>query len=262
MKNIFYYIFLIQSFFYLCDTIMIKKNIIKDACKNIIFYNNNDNHNKKLISLSPGGYKGIYMLGTSIYIKEQYNLSDCIFSGASAGAWNALFLCCNKNIDLFLKILVSTAIERSNNIFDFEKKLKNELLENLDSDDFDFNRLYIGVTALSWFSPKTIIYSNFCNLEDAIDCCMASSHIPFLTGNMLNKYKNFYSFDGGFSKYPYIESSKSILHISPSIWKKKISSFANANFGFSKQNINFEKMLLEGYDDALQNKAYLDTLLL
>jgi hypothetical protein len=56
-------------------------------------------------------------------------------------------------------------------------------------------------------------------LEDAINCCIASSHIPILTGGLTNKYHNMFAFDGGFSSYPYVNRTR-ILHISPSMWSK------------------------------------------
>jgi hypothetical protein len=48
--------------------------------------------NKKLITISPGGFKGFYLLGILTYIKENYNVDNLIYSGASAGAWNSLFM--------------------------------------------------------------------------------------------------------------------------------------------------------------------------
>ena len=53
---------------------------------------NYTNSNKKLIIITPGGLKGFYVLGICSYIKENYNISDYVFSGASAGSWNSLFL--------------------------------------------------------------------------------------------------------------------------------------------------------------------------
>ena len=45
--------------------------------------NNIDNYEKKkLIILSPGGINGFYMLGVCNYIKDNYNLTNYIFSGA------------------------------------------------------------------------------------------------------------------------------------------------------------------------------------
>ena len=36
---------------------------------------------------------------------------------------------------------------------------------------------------------ETNIYTDFYDLEDALNCCVASSNIPFITGNLFNKYK-------------------------------------------------------------------------
>ena len=47
---------------------------------------------KKLITITPGGLQGFYVLGICTYIKENYDLSNYVFSGASAGSWNSLFL--------------------------------------------------------------------------------------------------------------------------------------------------------------------------
>ena len=49
--------------------------------------------NKKIISISPAGYKGFYVMGVCKYIKQNYNLDNYVFTGASAGAWNSLLLC-------------------------------------------------------------------------------------------------------------------------------------------------------------------------
>ena len=46
----------------------------------------------KIISSKAAGLKGFYMLGVSKYIKDNYDLSDTIFYGASAGSWNSLYL--------------------------------------------------------------------------------------------------------------------------------------------------------------------------
>ena len=84
----------------------------------IIFLNNNCNSFKtnmvkninidqKIISITPGGFKGFYTLGICHYLKDNYDLSEFLYSGASAGSWNALFLSFKGNNKDFL-----------NNIFD------------------------------------------------------------------------------------------------------------------------------------------------
>ena len=76
--------------------------------------------NKKIISISPGGYKGVYMLGICIYIKDNFNLDEFIFSGASAGAWNSLMLCCKKDVTFFKTDIVDYSIKNSKTIFELE----------------------------------------------------------------------------------------------------------------------------------------------
>ena len=58
-----------------------------------------DNPSKLIIS-TPGGLFGFYFMGVSSFLKDNYNLTNYIFSGASAGAWNSLFLSLKKTINL------------------------------------------------------------------------------------------------------------------------------------------------------------------
>jgi hypothetical protein len=225
-----------------------------------------DIHNddkKKLITISPGGFKGVYMFGTCIYIKENYDTSDFIFSGASAGAWNCLMMTCKKDIKYFKEILLEI-IRDSKTINSLEVKMKEKLLETYTTDDFDLSRLYIGVTTLNNFKIDTILFHDFTNLEDALDACIASSHIPFISGGLLNKYKNIYTFDGGISSHPYIETENKLLHITPDIWlkmnNKTHAELEEVTSLFSKDKYNFQKLFEEGYHDTAANKEFLDLL--
>ena len=161
-------------------------------------------HNKKIITLSPGGFRGFYVLGLCKFIKENYDLSDYVFSGASAGAWNSLFLSYNGNSDRFINSLMSIDIKKQNNLYDVQQNIKSTVLEFFDESDFDFTKLYIGTTIIKDFGFRPIIYSDFNNLEDAIDCCIASSHIPFITGGCKYNYRGINTYDGGFVKFPYL----------------------------------------------------------
>jgi hypothetical protein len=95
-----------------------------------------------------------------------------------------------------------------------------------------------------------------------------------VTGGLTNIYQNFFSFDGGFSKYPYLNITKPVLHITPSIWKKndrndkndknkdrnlKITDYTTL---FSKNNFIFIDMVDKGYRDAEENKDELDKIFL
>jgi hypothetical protein len=101
-----------------------------------------------------------------------------------------------------------------------EKYLKKQIMTNYKTDDFELEKLFIGLTIINNYRIQTQIYSDFENLEDAINCCIASSHIPFVTGSLINKYKNDYTFDGGFSKFPYLMCKKPVLHITPYMWNE------------------------------------------
>jgi hypothetical protein len=233
------------------------------------YINNNEFiKNKKLISISPGGYKGFYVLGICKYIKDHYNLENYIFSGASAGAWNSLLLCFKRDMKEIQEQLVDNSIQNASSIFDMEQKIKSKLLSKYTIDDFDLRRLFIGVTTVNQYTYNTTIFSGFNSLEDTVNCCIASSHIPMVTGGLTNIYQNFFSFDGGFSKYPYLNITKPVLHITPGIWNKndtnknrklRITDYTTL---FSKNKFIFIDMVDKGYRDAHENKEELDKIFL
>jgi len=246
---------------------------------------------KRLISISPGGFKGFYLFGILSYIKEHYNLSDFIYSGASAGSWNSLFMSLQKPNDGYFKVLMQDdSLKKVSSIFELEKNIKAKLLEYYKDkeSEFDFRRLFIGVTTISNdYQPYTTIYNDFENLEDAIDCCIASSHIPFITGGMINNYNGRMAFDGGFKENPYLNINKSVLHVSPSMWikiKQSIQDSENGKKGipvkpnptffgnlknfwqqttlFKKDNYDFLELYEQGYKDARENRGILDDIII
>ena len=218
---------------------------------------------KRLITVSSGGFLGFYMSGVCKYLKIHYNLDDVVFSGASAGAWISLILTYKGDPDDIYKVLLSSNVFGATSISHVEELIKKCLLANYTTDDFDLVRLYIGVTTFQHWSFEKVIYTNFDNLEDAIDCCVASSHIPFLTGGLTHTYRNVVSFDGGFSHYPYLNSIAPTLHITPEIWNKnKKDAWKLENFTtlLSSDKYNFTENLNEGYRDTLENKHITDLL--
>jgi hypothetical protein len=225
--------------------------------------------NKKIISISPGGYKGFYVLGVCKYIKENYDLDDYVFTGASAGAWNSLVLCYKHNINDIIELLMDDYIQNATNTYQTKQLVKNKLLKHFNTDDFDLRRLYIGVTTIKKYHHNTTIFSGFDNLEDAVNCCIASSHIPLITGGLKHVYHNILSFDGGFSKYPYLNIYEPILHITPNIWiknennhKRKKLKITDYTTLFSKNNFVFRDMVNKGYMDTYNNKDILDKIFL
>jgi len=234
---------------------------------------------KKLISISPGGFKGFYMLGIASFIKENYDLEKYIYSGASAGAWNSLFMTFKHDPIEFIIEMLDEKLNNAISNIDVEYAIKYKILNKYSEDDFDLKRLFIGVTSFENMKIKTHIFSDFDTLENALNCCIASSHIPYITGStFLNKYQNMNAFDGGFSKYPYLNVIKPSLHITPEIWKdgkqensqktyvEKLLTFqshvSDYTTLFSRSKYNFADLFDKGYNDAKNNKQFLDNKLI
>jgi len=239
--------------------------------KELYLQENNFIKDKKLISISPGGYKGFYMLGTCLFIKENYNLDKYIFSGASAGAWNSLFMSYKGDpLEFISNIMDPTIINKTGSTFEVEFLLKMKLLQIYKSEDFDLNRLFVGVTTYNKLNFNTNIFTDFDNLEDAVNCCIASSHIPLITGGIFNKYHDMYSFDGGFSEFPYLSVMKPSMHITPSMWEpqqkilekpnvyNKIQTFYNTTTLFSREKYDLFELFDNGFNHAKKNKDKLD----
>jgi hypothetical protein len=231
------------------------------------FYDENPQYqNSSLITLTPGGLRGFYNLGTCVYTKENYDLTNYFYSGVSAGAWNGLMMTYKKNPHEFaIKILDSMKENHKlKTIYDTQLYLKNQILESYDETDFELQKLFIGVTCIHNNEIFTNIYSDFLGLEDAINCCIASSNIPFITGNCEVKYNNLVSLDGGFSLQPYLKKNIT-MQIGPDMWnenvsfkKKEIKQDLYKMFFYNNNNINFYELYIKGYSDARDNSKIID----
>jgi hypothetical protein len=239
------------------------KHSITPFIPHFLWKDNSCVKDKNVISISPAGFKGFYVSGIVSFIKEHYSLDCFVFSGASAGAWNALFFTFKRDpYELLIPILESKEIRESKSIRDIENYMKQWILSRYTEDDFDLERLFVGITVLQGLKIKTNIVTDFDNLEDALNACIASSHIPFVTGGLLNKYNNLYSFDGGFSRNPYLHTSQSVLHITPSLWKETVTNkYVNLkDLLLRKNNSDLMKLFDNGYNDAKKNKPFLDSI--
>ena len=220
---------------------------------------------KKLIISTPAGLHGFYLMGVAAYIKDNYDLSDFSYSGASAGSWNSLFLSFKGNNSEFIKTILNSEIYNATSINEIEKIVKKTVLANYVNETslFDIHKISIGCTIYEFpFKFRLKIYDEFDSLEDIVDCCIASSHIPLITGNILHKYKNKITFDGGFFKYPYITTIQPTLIIKPNMWGSnftKSNSYQNP-LKYSKNNVNFTRLYEEGYNDSKNNREKLNKL--
>lgn len=209
---------------------------------------------KKHLVITPGGFYGYYMLGITRYIKTHFNLDDYVYSGSSAGAWCALFLCLkdNKNITMLLFQLISGMQETlsSTSMYEFLFEMKRKVLELTKDSDYDFERLHIGVLQYENYELKTTIYTGFTSLEDAVNCCISSSNIPFLTGEFSHTYQGSMAIDGVFAKYPYLNCVEPAIVIYPDIWKTPHRKHLG-NSLLAKDKIKLMDLFLDGYNDTI-----------
>lgn len=229
---------------------------------------------ENIISISPGGFMGVYMFGICTYIKDHYKLEPYVFSGASAGAWNALMMTYQPPPhtllhDIHRQIFESKELDSIRDIRQIEYWLKKKIIHSYDTKRFELSKLYIGTTTLHRnMNTKTTIFHDFQTLEEAIDCCIASSHIPFVTGGVLHRFRSHITFDGGFSRNPYLTNKEHchILHIKSNMWdnttkyNKNYNPFFDTTI-FSRDAFNFKEMYEKGYSDARHHKHRLDKIL-
>lgn len=246
------------------------KLAIIDRKNNIIYSNYSsflkDNYNlkyKETISISPGGLQGFYLIGIVDFLRHNYNLNSYLLTGASAGAWACLLMSFKGDTKKFIKnILDEMLCIKVKSLFEAQLYLKKIILKRYSIYDFDFSNTFIGVTVLKNLDLSTNLFYNFNNLEDAIDCCIASSHIPFLTGGLINKYNNKISFDGGFSNSPYLNLNNTILHINPNMWSKRMHVVINLDEIINKkfEDVNLHELYAKGFTDTKANKDKLDAI--
>ena len=218
------------------------------------------NTNKKFITLSPGGLAGFYMLGIVTYIQENYDTSEFEILGASAGAWNSLPMVYKGSIhDIAQDILCNyrriAGEDDVTSIYQLQHNIQELITTHYDDNEFDLHRINIATTGISKRGLEQLIICDISTLHQATDSCIASSHIPFVTGKVprINEKK---LYDGGFKKFPPEEMHQS-LNITPNVWE-------NASQEHFQELLNiknlkaFEALYEKGYDDTRRNKWTLD----
>lgn len=227
-------------------------------------YNNKCYSKPKYINVAPAGLNGFYSLGICSYIKHNYDISEYSFSGVSAGSWNSLYMVYNKDDHgTFIDKLLDNDYSCIKSLKDLEKAIKFNLLNVYSKEDFDLDRIIITVTEMTKsLKFKSNIYSNFDSLSDTIDCCIASSHLPFIVGKFYHEYNDYFALDGGFGNNPYYNVNNSVLHIHPYIWRD-IKEQKEIDVPITHINIDkIRKAYHCGYEDAIKNKEFLDKIFL
>ncbi len=223
---------------------------------NLINVKDFDKSPDSLISIYPGGLTGFYSLGVSSYIKDNYDISKYSFLGASAGSWNSLLFTCKYPSEEVLNNLLSRDIfYTSRTLPELTDGIGNHISTTYKDVDFDLDRLYISVSKLGLlrFNPK--IMCNFTSLNDAIDGCMSSSYIPFVTSKFRKMPINNIIMDGGINGFP-PKQINAYLNIYPSMWGHEFPR--GSGFKYPSNHDYFTDMYLRGYQDTKKNRRILD----
>tara|TARA_Y100000994_G_C15681889_1_gene438123 strand:+ start:196 stop:987 length:792 start_codon:yes stop_codon:yes gene_type:complete len=219
----------------------------------------------KIITISPAGVGGFYLLGIITYIKEHYDINNYTILGASAGAWTSLAMLYKGDIDELVNDILmnynhpyldenNDELNSNLSLYSLQYTLKNILLSNYDVTDFDLKNLNIGSTIINKKGIKPIIICDIKSLNTAITSCFASSHIPFITGSSLFRVDDTLFFDGGFSKFP-PKDLNTYFEITPDMWGFKIYDLLNLK-KYNDQSLL--DLYYKGYKDTANNKCILD----
>ena len=255
---------MINLLFILLQLQMVSAFIYSVSFRNVRQFSNINKHNK-IITISPAGLGGFYLLGIISYIKEHYDTTDYTILGASAGAWVSLPMVYNGDIDVIINDILNNYhisqlnltndnLSISHSLFNIQYTIKHILLSGYDESNFDLHRVNIATNVLSRKGMNLALIGDIKSLEVAISTCFASSHIPYITGDGLFGIDDYYFFDGGLCKFP-PQTLNTYLNISPDMWGYQMKDIFNIK-KYSNQAL--VALYYKGYSDTNDNKIILD----
>ena len=211
----------------------------------------------KLIVFNGGGGKYNYSLGVLSVLQKNFDLRNCIFSGASSGSFIALLACIDYDADDFfekwnLKLLNELNDYKLGPILNWNPKIREFCKEFLNDDILNKinDKLYIQLTCVPYLNGTMI--SHWQNTNEITDTLIATSFIPiFDYGCLTAKYNGKRYIDGGISNnspIPEVNYSKKLV-IDPNKWRKLPKNSFWTLYG-SEHPTNLFEM---GKKDALDN---------
>ena len=213
----------------------------------------------KIISIAPGGLKGFYTLGICKYLKENYCLDDYRFYGSSAGSWNSVFLALPSYDDnYYVDSIIKIKSEQYSNLNELEICLKNIILNESSIKENNFTigslnqKCNICISEYKGYKFKKTIKNEFEDWEDLLECCIASSHLPYISnGDLFYRYQNKKVVDGGLFRKNHPRNVNVDLLISHKMFhNKEIKKYSRLD------TLNIELLIYTGYKDAREHFDY------
>lgn len=138
------------------------------------------------VVISGGGLKGYFMAGCASILQSElkkYNIQMARISGASAGAWAGMFILSGFDIEKWIETYHACKGNPNKLIHETYEDLAEWVKAHLPDDAYKTctGRLHISITVLSLFGLRNKIISEYTSNDDLIECCFASSTIPYLT---------------------------------------------------------------------------------
>ena len=204
------------------------------------------------IILSPGGYKGIYMIGICHYLKNHFPIKNKSITGFSCGSFNSLFMRLDPSLnDTYLRGIF--ALDKGLTMNQLLDQCVSTLQEKFVYEDFDLRQTQVGVST----STGLELFKDFHSMHDVLSCCKSSSFIPFITHpNIFLFYKNKLTLDGGihFKKVKRHRKKETLL-ISSSMFGRYGEGILS---GLKKPKCSYYQLYLYGYRDAQKNHTYFE----
>ena len=203
----------------------------------------------KCITISPGGYLGMYMLGSLVYMKNNFDTRQYYVGGASAGSLLSLYMLSKQSDAQILSKVIMPFVE------DLDDIQWTTVLDNLKfylkqmSPHIDNKRLFISATEIQTSYPwiKQKLRNSFVDETDMINFIICSCFVPVLCGppDLTTKY-----IDGAFTdSNPIPKNVDQIMYVSPEMWGREFTIYDCVHVDKSKAI----GLLLTGYMDARKN---------
>mmetsp|Transcript_25536 Transcript_25536/g.47872 ORF Transcript_25536/g.47872 Transcript_25536/m.47872 type:complete len:384 (+) Transcript_25536:84-1235(+) len=158
------------------------------------------------VVISGGGMKCYYVAGCLAVLQEQLaknNVKVARVSGASAGAWSALFLCAGIPTPLVMESYHMTAENQHKYLHEvYAEDLWPTALKVIPENAYELctGRLFVSITVITKFGLKNMMISEFHSNDELIQACCASSTIPYITERSWCRYfRGLPVLDGGLS---------------------------------------------------------------
>ncbi len=155
------------------------------------------------IVISGGGLKGYFMCGAVSILKhelQRYNVKIGRVSGASAGAWAAMFICTGVSSAAWMESYFACKDTPEVAILDVYQRLWPWFSSMMPPNAYELctGKLFISISELTVFGFQNRIISEFASNQELFDCCVASSSIPSLTRqSWICRFRGKLAYDGG-----------------------------------------------------------------